>query len=82
VNFFKRLSRWLDGDRWRQCNVPTPGERKAEWQRRLGEAKAEEELRKERLGQAFDLMASRKLATPKTNRLPGSKKPKLLRVVK
>jgi len=82
MRLWERVLRFLVNDRWEGCHVPTPGKRKAAYERRLGEHKAAEALRKERLGQAFDLMASQRLTTPKTIRLPQDKKPAELRVVK
>lgn len=51
---------------WRQCHVPTNGERLAQYERRLGEHRAQQRLRDERMAQAIDARAIvRPVVTPK-----------------
>lgn len=68
-NLLIRILKFLVNDRWERCHAPSDAERKALYYRRLGEYKAQEELRKERIGQAFDFMASKRLHT-KPGRVP------------
>jgi len=63
-NWFKRVDRAVEGDRWMGCQVPTPAERLARWEVELGKARAAERLRAERVSQCLDLVAAQRARQP------------------
>lgn len=64
---FKRLLRFLfPPSQWEGCHAPTAYERMALYERRLGEHKAQQWMRNERIAQVFDQRATvRQKFTPK-----------------
>jgi hypothetical protein len=57
------MPRWLrrllfPPSRWQGCHAPTEYERMAAYERRLGEHKASQWMRNERVAQAFDARAA------------------------
>ena len=80
--WMRKIKHWCDGDGWQQCHVPTPGERLARWEIEKGKAAAAQRIRAERIDQAFDMMAARKMQTPKGIKLPGSTRARLKMVKK
>lgn len=56
LRFLKNL--FLPPSRWQGCHAPTDYERMASYERRLGEYKAQQWMRNQRLAQAFDARAT------------------------
>jgi hypothetical protein len=56
--------------RWNGCHQPTDYERLAAYERRLGEHKANQWLRNERIAQAFDARTSESVRAPFQPKLP------------
>ncbi len=89
----KRLIRILDGDVWRHCHAPTPGERLAAYERKLGELRAQEKadheiklaeqraqehIRREQQDKDRDaILATRVRPATKAIPFPDARKPKL-----
>jgi hypothetical protein len=81
--YIQNLSHMLDGDAWRSTKPLTKAERLAQWRIRQGEALAQEELRRERIGQSLDLVAASTARKPaKHIPFPDLKKRAKLKAVK
>lgn len=68
---FSRLLRFLfPPSRWSGCHAPTDYERLAAYEKRLGEYKAAQWLRNERIAQTFDARTSQSVRPKFTPKLP------------
>lgn len=68
ISFLRAL--FAPPSRWRGCHAPSQYERLAEYERRLGEYKAQVWLRNERVAQAFDARTSQSVRPKFTPMLP------------
>jgi hypothetical protein len=67
----QRLWRFLfPPSRWQGCHAPTAYERLADYERRLGEHKAAQWIRNERIAQVFDSRTSESVRRKFTPKLP------------
>ncbi len=67
----QRLWRFLfPPSRWQGCHAPTDYERLADYERRLGEHKAAQWMRNERIAQVFDARTAEGVRQPFTPKLP------------
>jgi len=71
MKLLQRLS-WLffPPSRWQGCHTPTDYERLATYERRLGEYKAQQWLRNERIAQVFDQATASRVKSAFTPKLP------------
>ena len=56
----KILNELFPGSAWRRCRVPTPAERLAEWNRRMGIRKAEKIMQEAMVAQQLDVRWSKR----------------------
>lgn len=68
---WRKLLRFLfPPSRWNGCHAPTDYERLASYERRLGEHKAQQWMRNERVSQAFDYVAATRVRPKFKPKLP------------
>lgn len=61
MSALQRLVNFLFPKPWQQCTPPTEEERLAQWERRLGEWRAQQRLRAARVARDFDARAGVRL---------------------
>jgi hypothetical protein len=71
MSLLTRLSRFLfPPSRWQGCHAPTEYERLAAYERRLGEHKAQQWIRNERIAQVFDSATAQRVRPKFNPKLP------------